>query len=104
MAAAVQTLKSVRYFCAGEQVTDMITYVEYKRNYQMVLLTHRRVLYTERKFWRCLLHSNINFSTLSETFKEIYLQRDKTKDMYKSMLVQYSNSVEVRCLRGGKTD
>ena len=44
-----------------------------------------------------LLHRDINFNILSETLKEIHLQRDKAKSMYKRMLTQYSNSVQVWC-------
>jgi hypothetical protein len=47
------------------QATDLVSYVEFQRNYRLVMKVHKEALLSMRIFWMCLLQHQIKFDAMS---------------------------------------
>ena len=45
---------------SGDTAVDLVSYVEFQRNYRMVTGSHRAALLATRSFWRAMLRSEVS--------------------------------------------
>jgi len=79
----------------GESAVDLVSYVEFQRNFSLLLRSHKAALYATRNFWRLLLHSEISFAGLVAAFGDIGAARARADRLYATMLGRYPTSVKV---------
>lgn len=71
---------------SGESAVDLVSYVEFQRNYRLLLRAHKGSLYATRHFWKQLLHHDVSFSALARAFRSIEVNKTKADRTYKMVL------------------
>ncbi|KAG2450719.1 hypothetical protein HYH02_004557 [Chlamydomonas schloesseri] len=80
---------------SGESAVDLVSYVEFQRNYRLLLRAHKGSLYATRHFWKQLLHHDVSFSALARAFRSIEVNKTKADRTYKMVLDRYPSSVKL---------
>ncbi|KAL6757143.1 hypothetical protein V8C86DRAFT_1716601 [Haematococcus lacustris] len=88
---------------------DLVSYVEFQRNYRLAVKLHTDALLAKRTFWETLLHANVTFDKLSNAVARIESTVRASDRMYKQVLSRHSNSVKVlqlyvKFLQGVRSD
>ncbi|KAG2449443.1 hypothetical protein HYH02_005590 [Chlamydomonas schloesseri] len=79
----------------GESAVDLVSYVEFQRNYRLLARATQRALTTQQAFWRLLLHSQVHFRHLTRAFNNIEEAQDNATKTYRMVLDRYPNSVKL---------
>ncbi|GFR50724.1 hypothetical protein Agub_g12981 [Astrephomene gubernaculifera] len=79
----------------GESAVDLVSYVEFQRNYRLLARATQRALTTQQAFWRLLLHGQIHFSQLTSAFNNIEAAQKTATQTYRMVLDRYPNSVKL---------
>jgi len=79
----------------GEGAMDLVSYVEFQKNYRMLLHSHRAALQGTRNFWRQLMRSDVNFRHLSGAFVRMDKIETSASSTYKVVLERYPKSVKL---------
>ncbi|KAJ9530074.1 hypothetical protein QJQ45_023353, partial [Haematococcus lacustris] len=66
---------------------DLVSYVEFQRNYRLAVKLHTDALLAKRTFWETLLHANVTFDKLSNAVARIESTVRASDRMYKQLLV-----------------
>ncbi|EFJ44861.1 hypothetical protein VOLCADRAFT_94889 [Volvox carteri f. nagariensis] len=106
----------------GESTLDLVSYVEFQRNYRLAMRAHREALLATRNFWQYLLQQHITFTHLSKSLKaiesaimKVWLERGGggvaggADKVYRTVLERYPYSAKMikgyaRFLEGVKND
>ncbi|GLI64845.1 hypothetical protein VaNZ11_008226 [Volvox africanus] len=80
---------------SGESAVDLVSYVEFQRNYRLLLRAHKGALYATRHFWKQLLHHDVSFNALARAFRQIEVSKTKADRTYKMVLDRYPSSVKL---------
>ncbi|GLC67718.1 hypothetical protein PLESTF_000598200 [Pleodorina starrii] len=93
----------------GESTLDLVSYVEFQRNYRLAMRAHREALVATRNFWQYLLQQHITFTHLSKSLKAIESAIVKADKVYRTVLERYPYSAKMikgyaRFLEGVKND
>ncbi|GLC33063.1 hypothetical protein PLESTB_000374500 [Pleodorina starrii] len=80
---------------SGESAVDLVSYVEFQRNYRLLLRAHKSALYATRHFWKQLLHHDVSFNALARAFRQIEVSKTKADRTYKMVLDRYPSSVKL---------
>lgn len=62
---------------------------------RQVLRAHKAALYSQRAFWKQLLHSSVPFSGITRAFSRIEATRSTADRAYKTMLERYPSNIKV---------
>ncbi|KAG2449446.1 hypothetical protein HYH02_005593 [Chlamydomonas schloesseri] len=79
----------------GESAVDLVTYVEFQRNYRLLLRATTRALLAQQSFWKLLQHSTLQFNALTSAFRNIEAAQEAALKTYRSVLERYPNSVKL---------
>ncbi|KXZ56496.1 hypothetical protein GPECTOR_1g444 [Gonium pectorale] len=93
----------------GESTLDLVSYVEFQRNYRLAMRAHREALLATRNFWQYLLQQHITFTHLSKSLNAIESAVIKADKVYRTVLERYPYSAKMikgyaRFLEGVKND
>ncbi len=75
---------------SGESAVDLVSYVEFQRNYRLLLRAHKNALYATRHFWKQLLHHDVSFNALARAFRAIEVGKTKADRTYKMVLDRWA--------------
>lgn len=64
-------LKAKQLKEAADGTMDLQSYVEFKRNYRMLVRVHKEALQKQRDFWKLFFHSKTQDSTVKKALKEL---------------------------------
>ncbi|KAG2433266.1 hypothetical protein HXX76_008334 [Chlamydomonas incerta] len=79
----------------GESAVDLVSYVEFQRNYRLLLRATTRALLAQQLFWKLLQHSTLQFNALTASFRHIEAAQEAALKTYRSVLERYPNSVKL---------
>eukprot|EP00198_Chlamydomonas_reinhardtii_P013356 XP_001702693.1 predicted protein [Chlamydomonas reinhardtii] len=93
----------------GESTLDLVSYVEFQRNFRLAMRAHREALVATRNFWQYLLQQHITFTHLSKSLNAIESAVVKADKVYRTVLERYPYSAKMikgyaRFLEGVKND
>jgi hypothetical protein len=88
----------------GESTLDLVSYVEFQRNFRLAMRAHREALVATRNFWQYLLQQHITFTHLSKSLNAIESAVVKADKVYRTVLERYPYSAKMikgyaRCAR-----
>jgi hypothetical protein len=68
---------------ASGQGEDLVSYVEFQRNYQLALRSHREALNRMQAVWELLMHTSIKFQALAEAVTQMDTAIKAADQVYK---------------------
>ncbi|PNW87648.1 hypothetical protein CHLRE_02g142166v5 [Chlamydomonas reinhardtii] len=80
---------------SGESATDLVSYVEFQRNWRMIQSYHKAALMAMREFWRLLLNDAVNLNSLTSAFRKIEKMESLADKTYKLVLERYPKAVKL---------
>ncbi|KAG2497033.1 hypothetical protein HYH03_005036 [Edaphochlamys debaryana] len=90
-----QRLQQAHTSTTGDAAVDLMSYVEFQRNYRLLARATQRALTAQQAFWRLLLRSQIRFSQLTASFANIEAAQERAIKTYRMVLDRYPNSVKL---------
>jgi hypothetical protein len=63
--------KTKRLKDATDGALDLQSYVEFKRNYRMLVRVHKEALQTQRDFWKQFMHTKSQDATIRKSLKDL---------------------------------
>ncbi|KAG2449445.1 hypothetical protein HYH02_005592 [Chlamydomonas schloesseri] len=79
----------------GESAVDLVSYVEFQRNYRLLVRATQRALASQQAFWKLLLRHKVHLTSLTAAFRSIENAQDLAIRTYRSVLERYPNSVKL---------
>ncbi|KAG2422329.1 hypothetical protein HXX76_016114 [Chlamydomonas incerta] len=80
---------------SGESAADLVSYVEFQRNWRMIQSYHKAALMAMREFWRLLLNDAVNLNSLTSAFRKIEKMESLADKTYKLVLERYPKAVKL---------
>ncbi|GLI68263.1 hypothetical protein VaNZ11_012618, partial [Volvox africanus] len=80
---------------SGESAADLVSYVEFQRNYRLIQSYHKAALLAMREFWRLLLYDAVNMNSLTSAFRKIDQMERLADKTYKMVLERYPKAVKL---------
>ncbi|GIL79405.1 hypothetical protein Vretimale_18290 [Volvox reticuliferus] len=80
---------------SGESAADLVSYVEFQRNYRLIQSYHKAALLAMREFWRLLLYDAVNMNSLTSAFRKIEQMERLADKTYKMVLERYPKAVKL---------
>ncbi|KAG2487286.1 hypothetical protein HYH03_014127 [Edaphochlamys debaryana] len=80
---------------SGESAADLVSYVEFQRNWRLIQSYHKAALMAMREFWRLLLNQNVNLNHLTSAFRKIEMMERLADKTYKTVLERYPKAVKL---------
>ncbi|KAG2497028.1 hypothetical protein HYH03_005031 [Edaphochlamys debaryana] len=90
-----QRLQQAHTSTTGDAAVDLVSYVEFQRNYRLLARATQRALTAQQAFWRLLLRSQIRFAQLTAGFANIEAAQERAIKTYRMVLDRYPNSVKL---------
>jgi hypothetical protein len=93
----------------GSTSNDLSSYIEYQRNFNLVVQLHTEALVARRFLWQSLMHSSVTFSKIEFALREVDRTSIAAQKMYVKVLSQHSTNAKivalyVRFLEGVRND
>mmetsp|Transcript_29309 Transcript_29309/g.64857 ORF Transcript_29309/g.64857 Transcript_29309/m.64857 type:complete len:2212 (+) Transcript_29309:218-6853(+) len=95
-------LERFAIFCREQQHTqksgqngtrgDLVSYVEFQRNYRVAIKVHRDALAAMSHFWQCLMHTRVTLETLSAAVARIDETVKHAEQSYRGVLQRHPDS------------
>ncbi|KXZ48338.1 hypothetical protein GPECTOR_28g744 [Gonium pectorale] len=80
---------------SGESAADLVSYVEFQRNWRLIQSYHKAALAAMREFWRLLLRDAVNLNSLTSAFRKIEQMERLADRTYKVALERYPKAVRL---------
>ncbi|PNH07141.1 Tiny macrocysts protein B, partial [Tetrabaena socialis] len=87
--------KAAAVSSSGENASDLVSYVEFQRNYKLIQSYHKAALVAMREFWQLLLHDAVNLNSLTSAFRKIEQMEHLADRTYKVVLERYPKAVKL---------
>ena len=75
--------------------SDLVSYVEFQRNFNMAIKSHTEALLAIRAFWSLLTHSNVRFNAVAAAVKRMDESIRAAERVYRTVVQRHTTNVKM---------
>ena len=80
---------------ADSTQSDLVSYVEFQRNFSMAMKSHTEALLAIRAFWALLTHSNVRFRAVADAVKHMDGCIRVAERVYRTVVQRHASNVKM---------